>query len=653
MTAPPASSVNPPLRPATSRELWDGLHAHHPTLSRARHLGEALQQSGLVGRATIESALAHQQKQRRNAPPGEHHDKTLLGQILVRNGILSEAQLQAAIAAWLGDPVIDPRQLSPDPSALALVPRHVAERESVLPLLLEDEVLVLLMADPWDQRLLDELRFLTQHRLLPALAAPGTLQPTIARFYPRQTGGTGPTGTSATVDAPKALNAHALASELAPSSDVETHTDADQVNESDNTLVRLINTLISEAQAHRASDIHIEMQPAPAPVRIRLRVDGRLINYLEVPCHWRFALVTRLKIMAGLDISEHRKPQDGKIDFSRFGNSRLEMRMVTVPTSQGLEDVVLRLLGSHRPLPLDSIGLNPANLQALRAMAQKSYGLILVCGPTGSGKTTTLHSLIRDINTEDRKIWTAEDPVEITQEGLRQVQINPRIGWTFAAAMRTFLRADPDVIMIGEMRDEETARIAVEASLTGHLVLSTLHTNSAPESVGRLLEIGLDPFNFSDSLLAILAQRLVRRLCPHCREAQPATPEALQALARQYLLSASDGTAQPSTEEVQRQIIHWQHRHDQGPQGQGLMLYRAHEAGCPHCEHHGYLGRLGLHELMLSSDTIRSQIRHRASGSELRQSALAAGMKTLRQDGIEKMLHGLTDLSEVLAATNL
>ncbi|RUP35259.1 MAG: type II/IV secretion system protein [Curvibacter sp.] len=652
MSSLPAHAVNPPLRPTTTRELWDGLHAHHPTLSRARHLGEALQQSGLVGRATIESALAHQQKQRRNAPPGDYPDKTLLGQILVRNGVLSEAQLQAAIAAWLGDPVIDPRQLSPDPSALALVPRHVAERESVLPLLLEDEVLVLLMADPWDQRLLDELRFLTQHRLLPALAAPGTLQPTIARFYPRQSGPTAsPPGTSAPGEAPKALDARALANELAPVSDTEAHTDADQVNESDNTLVRLINTLISEAQAHRASDIHIEMQPAPAPVRIRLRVDGRLINYLEVPCHWRFALVTRLKIMAGLDISEHRKPQDGKIDFSRFGNSRLEMRMVTVPTSQGLEDVVLRLLGSHRPLPLDSIGLNPDNLQALRTVAQKSYGLVLVCGPTGSGKTTTLHSLIRDINTEDRKIWTAEDPVEITQEGLRQVQINPRIGWTFAAAMRTFLRADPDVIMIGEMRDEETARIAVEASLTGHLVLSTLHTNSAPESVGRLLEIGLDPFNFSDSLLAILAQRLVRRLCPQCREARPATPEALHALARQYLQSASDGSTPPSADDVQHQVARWQHSHGQGPQG--LMLYRAHEAGCPHCEHHGYLGRLGLHELMLSNDTIRSQIRHRASGSELRQSALAAGMKTLRQDGIEKMLQGLTDLNEVLAATNL
>lgn len=652
MSSLPAHVVNPPLRPTTTRELWDGLHAHHPTLSRARHLGEALQQSGLVGRATIESALAHQQKQRRNAPPGDYPDKTLLGQILVRNGVLSEAQLQAAIAAWLGDPVIDPRQLSPDPSALALVPRHVAERESVLPLLLEDEVLVLLMADPWDQRLLDELRFLTQHRLLPALAAPGTLQPTIARFYPRQSGPAMPTpGTSTPGDAPKALDARALAKELAPSNDTEAHADADQVNESDNTLVRLINTLISEAQAHRASDIHIEMQPAPAPVRIRLRVDGRLVNYLEVPCHWRFALVTRLKIMAGLDISEHRKPQDGKIDFSRFGNSRLEMRMVTVPTSQGLEDVVLRLLGSHRPLPLDSIGLNPDNLQALRTVAQKSYGLVLVCGPTGSGKTTTLHSLIRDINTEDRKIWTAEDPVEITQEGLRQVQINPRIGWTFAAAMRTFLRADPDVIMIGEMRDEETARIAVEASLTGHLVLSTLHTNSAPESVGRLLEIGLDPFNFSDSLLAILAQRLVRRLCPQCREARPATAEALHALARQYLQSASDGSTPPSTDDVQRQIARWQHSHGQGPQG--LMLYRAHEAGCPHCEHHGYQGRLGVHELMLSNDNIRSQIRHRASGSELRQSALAAGMKTLRQDGIEKMLQGLTDLNEVLAATNL
>jgi Tfp pilus assembly pilus retraction ATPase PilT len=272
-------------------------------------------------------------------------------------------------------------------------------------------------------------------------------------------------------------------------------------------------------------------------VRVRLRIDGELMPCLELPPRLRFAVVARLKIMAELDISEHRKPQDGKISFARFGGPKVELRVVTVPTHNGLEDVVLRILSGLRPMPLDDIGLAGPNLALLRQTIVKPYGLILICGPTGCGKTTTLHSVMRELNTDQRKIWTAEDPVEIVQEGLRQVQMNPRIGWTFAAAMRTFLRADPDVIMIGEMRDEETARIAVEASLTGHLVLSTLHTNSAPESITRLLEIGLDPFMFSDSLLAILAQRLVRRLCLHCRVAEPMSPEALAALARDHVAS--------------------------------------------------------------------------------------------------------------------
>ena len=319
--------------------------------------------------------------------------------------------------------------------------------------------------------------------------------------------------------------------------------------------------------------------------------------------------------------------------------------MVTVPTSQGHEDVVLRLLAGAKPLPLENIGLSQPNLQALRTVVQKSYGLVLVCGPTGCGKTTTLHSVVRDINTAGRKIWTAEDPIEITQEGLRQVQVNPRIGWTFAAAMRTFLRADPDVIMIGEMRDEETARIAIEASLTGHLVLSTLHTNSAPESIARLLEIGLDPFNFSDSLLAILAQRLVRRLCTACREPQVADPDTLAALASQYLDSGTTNT--PEAREAQ--IARWRKRYGSA-QGE-LHLWR--HRGCTQCEGHGYHGRLGIHELMMSDETIRQHIRHRAPASDIRHSALAAGMLTLRQDGIEKMLQGLTDMAEVVAATNL
>jgi type II secretory ATPase GspE/PulE/Tfp pilus assembly ATPase PilB-like protein len=253
--------------------------------------------------------------------------------------------------------------------------------------------------------------------------------------------------------------------------------------------------------------------------------------------------------------------------------------------------------------------------------------------------------VIRDLNTSNRKIWTAEDPIEITQSGLRQVQMNARIGWTFAAAMRTFLRADPDVIMIGEMRDEETARIAIEASLTGHLVLSTLHTNSAPESIARLLEIGLDPFNFSDSLLAILAQRLVRRLCTQCREPHAAHHDTLQAMASQYL----ESSAANSAEARDALIARW--RKAYGKDDGSITLWR--RQGCPQCESHGYKGRMGIHELMLSDEPIRQHIRHRSSATEIRLSALAAGMKTLRQDGIEKVLQGLTDMTEVTAATNL
>jgi type II secretory ATPase GspE/PulE/Tfp pilus assembly ATPase PilB-like protein len=273
----------------------------------------------------------------------------------------------------------------------------------------------------------------------------------------------------------------------------------------------------------------------------------------------------------------------------------------------------------------------------------KPYGLILICGPTGSGKTTTLHSVMRELNTDQRKIWTAEDPVEITQDGLRQVQMNTRIGWTFAAAMRTFLRADPDVIMIGEMRDEETARIAVEASLTGHLVMSTLHTNSAPESITRLLEIGLDPFTFSDSLLAILAQRLVRRLCTACRERKLLDEAGALDLARQYLAS---GSAQALDEAAL--LVHWRRRFGDAQ----ARLYRYLHRGCAQCDGSGYHGRLGLHELMLADDAVRELVRHRAPAAQMQAAALAGGMTTLRQDGIEKMLAGLTDLAEVIAASN-
>ncbi len=629
----PDPSPNHAQRPADHDALWALVGGPAASRQPMRHLGQALLHSGLVTHDQLQNAL---QAQKRELHGGMRRQ---LGQMLVDSGVLTQEQLRHGIAAWLGEHTVDPALLTPDPGALALVPRAAADQHGVLPLMLRGDAVVVLMDDPWDRRALDQLRFMTQRRIVPVLAAPGTLAPAIQRAYRVLAGDKGGA-------APRA-KARDLAVDLDKSAAAPAVERADAaVSESDNTLVRLVNSVIEEAIAQGASDIHVETEPAPNNVRIRLRIDGNLQPCLELQARFRYALVARLKIMSGLDISEHRKPQDGKIDFARFGGSKVELRMVTIPTHQGLEDVVLRVLAQHKPLPLDEIGLNGTHLAQMRSVARKSYGLILVCGPTGSGKTTTLHSVIRDINTAERKIWTAENPIEITQEGLRQVEVNPRIGWTFAAAMRTFLRADPDVIMIGEMRDEETAGIAIEASLTGHLVMSTLHTNSAPESVTRLLEIGMDPFTFSDSLLAILAQRLVRRLCTHCRERVPATAEALDDLAVQYL--ASSQSSPPSAPERAALTTRWRHALSAEPGGPGLWR----RVGCTHCDGTGYRGRLGIHELMLSDETIRSLIRHRASAQDVRDAALAAGMKTLRQDGIDKVLQGLTDLQEVLAATN-
>jgi type II secretory ATPase GspE/PulE/Tfp pilus assembly ATPase PilB-like protein len=611
-----------PGRPESPDELWGLLETSRPALERAPQLAEALLRGGWIDRDALRRALEVQRADPHRA----------LERILVESGALSEVQLRMARAEWMGVHVVDPGGLAPEPAVLCLLSRAVAERLAALPLMLRGDSLVVLLGEPPNKAVLDELRFATQHAVLPVMAVPGTLLPAMHRAYGAQK------------DAEAAPDTvQALAATLLAIPEEAERADADIVSEADSTLVRLINSVISEAVTRRASDIHIETSDLPRPVQIRLRVDGELLPFVELPPRLRFAIVARIKIMADLDIAEHRKPQDGKIDFARFGGPHVELRVVTVPTSHGLEDVVLRLLSGLKPLPLGEVGLSPANLVALRSVSLRPYGLILICGPTGCGKTTTLHSVMRDLNTGVRKIWTAEDPIEITQEGLRQVQMNSRIGWTFAAAMRTFLRADPDVIMIGEMRDEETARIAVEASLTGHLVLSTLHTNSAPESISRLLEMGLDPFNFSDSLLAILAQRLVRRLCLHCREAEIAGDEELDAMAAQYL--GEDPAADP----VRRAALRRRWQSDMADASGRVRLFR--RRGCEQCDGHGYLGRLGIHELMVADEAIRKHIRHREAADVLQAAALAAGMKTLRQDGIDKVLAGLTDLSEVTAAT--
>ncbi|NBQ67839.1 MAG: GspE/PulE family protein [Nitrosomonadaceae bacterium] len=413
----------------------------------------------------------------------------------------------------------------------------------------------------------------------------------------------------------------------------------------DNELVKLVNKIIIDAYKMGASDIHIEPYSGKEKTKVRFRKDGSLMPYIEVPAGYRNSMITRIKIMCDMDISEKRKPQDGKIKFRKFAPLDIELRVATIPSAGGLEDVVMRILAAGEPIPLDKMGFTEHNLEELKKIISKPYGLFFVCGPTGSGKTTTLHSVLKYLNRDDTKIWTAEDPVEITQRGLRQVQINVKAGLTFPAIMRSFLRADPDIIMVGEMRDKETTSIGIEASLTGHLVLATLHTNSAPESVIRLLDMGMDPFNFSDALLGVLAQRLAKRLCKNCKESYVASEHEVDTLLAEYcaeLRNIDRFKANPDAAlgEIREQWIQ-QYGNDQGQ----ITLYKA--AGCDDCVGTGYSGRVGLHELMTATDALKKNIQERARVADMLVTALGDGMRTLKQDGIEKVLQGVTDIHQV------
>lgn len=411
----------------------------------------------------------------------------------------------------------------------------------------------------------------------------------------------------------------------------------------DNELVKFVNKVIIDAYNQKVSDIHIEPMPGKLKTGIRFRIDGSLVPYVEVPAHFRQAMVTRLKIMCDLDISERRKPQDGKIKFKKYGPLDIELRVATIPSAGGVEDVVMRILAAGEPIPLEKLGLTPHNKARLEATVSKPYGLFYVCGPTGSGKTTTLHSILKFLNTPDTKIWTAEDPVEITQKGLRQVQINKKAGIDFALVMRAFLRADPDIIMVGESRDKETVSMGVEASLTGHMVFSTLHTNSAPESITRLLDMGMDPFNFADALLGILAQRLAKKLCD-CKQAYTPDAEELRSFAAEYAeeLRHSNAWKADYAGESKRMVDKWLQTYGDGGQ---LKLYKA--VGCDKCNGSGYKGRVGLHELMVADDAVKKLIQERARVAELFSAAVEGGMRTLKMDGMEKVMMGLTDLKMV------
>jgi type II secretory ATPase GspE/PulE/Tfp pilus assembly ATPase PilB-like protein len=472
-----------------------------------------------------------------------------------------------------------------------------------------------LMVNPDDLGKLDEIRFiLGTSDINPNITLKSDLDAFIDRFFTELHG-----------EDKLASFEEEVESSSDEAEDDETFSLEDSLGENDSKVVKLVNSVLVEAWRRNASDIHIEPDANAKNCTIRFREDGTCYEFTKLKNSLTRPIVSRLKIMAKLDIAERRLPQDGKIKLKLpKTNQTMELRMATMPTIDNQEDVVLRLLASGEPLPLETLGLGNYILEQFKRMIYQPYGLILVVGPTGSGKTTTLHSAIRYINTTDKKIWTAEDPVEITQRGLRQVQVNPKIGLDFAASLRSFLRADPDVIMVGEMRDYETAHIGIEASLTGHLLFSTLHTNSAPETVTRLLDMELDPFNFSDSLLGVLAQRLAKTLCSRCKQAYTPTQEEIDELRTEF---GED----------------WEQWFDRS----FLMsptLYRP--VGCNRCVG-GYKGRVGIYEMMTNTERLKRLIKRKSPTEELKEQALHDGMLTLKQDGILKVVQGMTDIHQI------
>jgi type II secretory ATPase GspE/PulE/Tfp pilus assembly ATPase PilB-like protein len=603
-------------------------------------IGEALISLGMISDAQLQAALTQQQNDR-SVP---------LGELLVRMGLVSREDLQVALSRKMGYPLVDIDTFPAEAEALRKLGFAVATRLRVMPLLVRDGRLVVALDDPARRRsAVEEVEFNAQMKVVAVLAHSRSMESVLQAAYDK-IGATD--GQRSAIDASMIplnfdiTDTDKLVETLEKEGQARVNPDDDKpIEQSDNSLVRLLNNMIIEAHKEGVSDVHIESYPGREKIRVRFRKDGVLRTYLELPSNYRNALIARVKIMCDLDISERRKPQDGKINFAKFSpQHKLELRVATVPTHHGLEDVVLRILTSAKPMPVDRLGLSDENLARLKHAVERPYGMVLCVGPTGSGKTTTLHSALSHINVPERKIWTAEDPVEITQPGLRQVQVNPKIDWTFAKALRAFLRADPDVIMVGEIRDRETASMAVEASLTGHLVLSTLHTNSAPETVTRLLDMGLDPFNFGDSLLAVLAQRLVRRLCTPCRTTRAATAEETDELLGDYMHAF--GSEPPVTRDAV--LAGWMQHHCRDGH---LMLHRS--PGCKACDQTGFRGRAGIHELMVISRELRRLVQTGARADALQHAALAEGMRTLRQDGIDKVLAGVTSIEEVRATSNV
>lgn len=580
--------------------------------NKRRTLSDILQKEGILDQQKFSHALEISRQ-----------SDISLEKALLKLRYIDEEQLAKAVATQYDLPYVQINSFDLDISLSVFISAVYAQKQGLAPISKIGNTITLAMSKPLKQYDIRELEDSIRLKIISVIATETGVQQALKRLYNIDTTSMMSASDEVNLDiVPDSIVE--LLSKTSLTDEPEVEEETKKVTEKDSVIVKLVNKIVYDAYMSKASDIHIEPYPGKKDVVVRTRVDGQCSIYQRIPYKYKFAIPSRIKIMADLDIAERRKPQDGKIDFKKFGPLDTELRVATMPTVGGLEDVVIRVLASGDPMLFKDLGLTERNMRIFQEALLSPHGLVLVVGPTGSGKTTTLHSGLAQINTSNRKIWTAEDPVEISQPGLRQVQVNPRIGFTFAVALRSFLRLDPDVIMVGEMRDLETAGTAVEASLTGHLVLSTLHTNSAPETVTRLLEMGLDPFSFSDSLLCVLAQRLARRLCNDCKEPY-----------------------HPSESEISELIDEYGRDHFTLAGLTPTDFNMAKAVGCSRCNQTGYRGRLGIHELLECTPALTSLIKKKSDTDNIRAQAALDGMTTLKQDGLLKVLKGLTDVHEI------
>jgi len=528
--------------------------------------------------------------------------------ILVNLGYVTEKDIVGVIGKEMGVPFVDLDESDVDPELARSIPEHLAQRYKVIPVSQEGNTLTIAMVDPLNVIAIDDIRLITGFDIKPVISTEDAIVRAISRHF-------GTTELAEVEETVKDLSASDFGSSVEVEEEAEEEISLDKLKElvDEAPIVRVVNLIISQAINDKASDIHIE--PEAKSVRVRYRIDGILHEVMSPPKHIQAPMVSRLKIMSNLDIAERRIPQDGKIHL-KHDNREFDLRVSTLPTVHG-EKVVLRILDkSSVLLGLNKLGFYPEIQEKFETMVEKPYGMILITGPTGSGKSTTLYACLNKLNTGAVNISTVEDPVEYQIAGINQVHVNEKAGLTFASALRSFLRQDPDIIMVGEIRDHETAKIAIEAALTGHLVLSTLHTNDSAGAISRLIEMGIEPFLVASSVIGIQAQRLLRTICPNCKE--PYTPPA-DAVKRFGFGGFTDSD---------------------------IMFYRG--RGCDNCKMTGYKGRLGIFELLEVTDRIRNLAVQRASTAEIRQAAIEEGMKTMQDDGLRKVVDGMTSIEEAL-----